>query len=153
MRQLPDICQPVKVKISAQRIKSRDCFLYHKTTNRQFYDCQHQQALEEGLFEVIFLNTRGELTEGTITNIFLSKGGIIYTPKLSCGLLPGVLREHLLHESKAQERTRYLKDLKEADKIYVGNSIRGLLEAEIIWGENKRDNALLKVGASDIINT
>ncbi len=150
---LPDICQPVKVKVSTQRIKSGDCFLYHKTTNRQFYDSQHQQALGEGLFEVIFLNTRGELAEGAITNIFLSKEGILYTPKLECGLLPGVLREHLLHEGKVQERILYLKDLKEADKIYVGNSVRGLLEAEIIWGANKEDNALLKVGASDIINT
>ncbi|UCG34624.1 MAG: aminodeoxychorismate synthase component I [Candidatus Omnitrophota bacterium] len=150
---LADICQPVKVKLNTQKIDSYNCFLYHKTTNRLIYDCQRQKALEEGFFDVIFLNTREELSEGAITNIFLSKQGILYTPKLSCGLLPGVLREHLLSEGKVRECTLYLKDLKEADKVYIGNSVRGLLEVEVIFSQDLKENALLKVGPSDIIKT
>ena len=148
---LPDISQPVKVKISTQRIKSGDCFFYHKTTNRQFYDCERKQALKEGFFEAIFLNTKGELSEGTSTNIFLLKEGILYTPKLSSGLLPGVLREKLISEGRVRECTLYFKDLKEADKIYIGNSVRGLMGAEVIFSQDSKENALLKVGTSDII--
>ncbi|MCF7876877.1 MAG: aminodeoxychorismate synthase component I [Candidatus Omnitrophica bacterium] len=124
--------QPVKVKINSQTIDPNDIFLYHKTTNRSFYDRERKKAQKEGFFETIFLNKFKEVTEGTITNIFLEKKKKLLTPPVSCGLLEGVLRKHLIKEKKAFEKKLYLKDLKEADKIYIGNSVRGLLKANLI---------------------
>ena len=118
---------PIKIRISGKRVNSKDRFLYHKTTKRTFYDRERKKGLVKGYFETIFLNGRGRLTEGTITNIFVLKNKRLYTPPVKSGLLPGVLREHLIKEGKAKEKILYLKDLKEADKVYVGNSVRGLL--------------------------
>ena len=124
---IKEIKAPIKIRISERRINSKDRFLYHKTTKRAFYDRERQKGLAKGYFETIFLNERGELTEGTITNIFVLKSKRLYTPPLESGLLPGVLREHLIKEGKVKEKTLCLKDLKQADKVYVGNSVRGFL--------------------------
>ncbi|MCF7917340.1 MAG: aminodeoxychorismate synthase component I, partial [Candidatus Omnitrophica bacterium] len=124
--------QPIKIKINSQKINPDDIFLYHKTTNRNFYERERKKAEKEGFFETIFLNKFKEVTEGTITNIFLEKKKKLFTPPISCGLLGGVLRKHLIKEKKAFEKKLYLKDLKEADKIYIGNSVRGLLKANLI---------------------
>ncbi|MCF7887553.1 MAG: aminodeoxychorismate synthase component I [Candidatus Omnitrophica bacterium] len=124
--------QPVKIKINPQKINPDDIFLYHKTTNRNFYEQERKKAEKEGFFETIFLNKFKEVTEGTITNIFLEKKKKLFTPPVSCGLLGGVLREYLIKEKKAFEKKLYLKDLKEADKVYIGNSVRGLLKADLI---------------------
>ena len=71
----------------------------HKTMN--YGDCilAHRAAAAAGMDERIFLNTRGQLAEGTVSNLFLVSGGRLYTPALSCGLLPGVLRDYLCRTS------------------------------------------------------
>jgi para-aminobenzoate synthetase/4-amino-4-deoxychorismate lyase len=127
---LKNIEAPIRVKISSQRIDPYTIFLYHKTTRRDLYDKERVKARKAGFFESIFLNTRGEMTEGAITNIFILKNGKLYTPPVKCGLLPGVLRAHLLKEGKAREKVIYRKDILEADKVYIGNAVRGLLEAD-----------------------
>ena len=118
----------VKIRMSSKRVNSKDKFLYHKTTKRAFYDQERKKGLAKGYFETIFLNEKGQLTEGTISNIFVLKNKKLYTPPLKSGLPPGVLREHLIREGKVKEKMLYLKDLKGADKVYVGNSVRGLVE-------------------------
>jgi len=128
---LDEVKTPVKVKMSTRRINPQNVFLYHKTTRRDWYERERNKAVEEGFFDVIFLNNHEEITEGAITNIFALKGGRLYTPPVKCGLLGGVLREHLLREGKAQEKILHLEDISEADKLYIGNSVRGLLEAEL----------------------
>ncbi len=121
---------PIKIRISERRINSKDKFLYHKTTRRALYDQERKKGLAKGCFETVFLNKRGQFTEGTISNIFILKGKSFYTPSLNSGLLPGVLREHLIKEGKVREKILYLKDFKNADKVYVGNSVRGLIEVK-----------------------
>jgi para-aminobenzoate synthetase/4-amino-4-deoxychorismate lyase len=128
---LEELATPVKVKVSSKTIDPHNLFLYHKTTQRSFYDEERKVAQAEGFFEVIFLNIYGELTEGAVTNIFVLNREGLYTPPLHCGLLAGVLREYLLREKKLTEKVIRLKDIMEADKVYVGNSVRGLMEAEI----------------------
>ncbi|UCD15700.1 MAG: aminodeoxychorismate synthase component I [Candidatus Omnitrophota bacterium] len=121
----------VKVAVSSKRINADNKFLYHKTTNRCIYDEELSKARREGFFEVMFLNNRGELTEGAISNIFVEKKGTLYTPALKSGLLPGVLREHLLANKEVQETTLYPQDIYEADRVYIGNSVRGLIRAVV----------------------
>jgi para-aminobenzoate synthetase/4-amino-4-deoxychorismate lyase len=121
--------------ISDQRIDEKEPLFYHKTTRRQFYDreMERQKALT-GCDEVVFLNTRGELTEGTRTTLFLEKDGRLFTPALACGLLPGTLREELLDLPRAAASEAMLTpaDLARADRIYLGNSVRGLVRAELM---------------------
>jgi para-aminobenzoate synthetase/4-amino-4-deoxychorismate lyase len=119
--------------ISDQRIDDKDPLFFHKTTRRQFYDreMERQKALT-GCDEVVFLNKKGELTEGTRTSLFVEQGGRLFTPALTCGLLPGTLREELidLPRAAASEAVLTLADLAAADRIYLGNSVRGLIRAE-----------------------
>jgi para-aminobenzoate synthetase/4-amino-4-deoxychorismate lyase len=115
--------------ISERRIDSGDPFLYHKTTHRPLYDEERRRAFEDGLDDVIFLNERDEITEGTITNVFVEISGILYTPPVTSGLLPGTLRRHLLDTGRCRERILTLDDLKRAEAIYLGNSVRGLVRA------------------------
>jgi len=122
----------VKIKLSEERTDSSDLFLYHKTTNREFYNSQYRKALGEGVDEVIFMNEKGELTEGAISNIFIIKDGEWFTPQLNCGLLPGVWRNKLIGEFQAVETILYPDDLKAADKIIICNSLRGEVEAVLV---------------------
>lgn len=116
--------------VSDTRVASGDKFLFHKTTERQLYDNEWARCHDEhGSDEVLFLNERAEVCEGSRTNIFLRSGGTLLTPALSCGLLPGTLREDLLAAGKAEEAVITLGDLANADVIYLGNSVRGLVEA------------------------
>jgi para-aminobenzoate synthetase/4-amino-4-deoxychorismate lyase len=121
--------------ISDQRLDEKDPLFYHKTTRRQFFDreMERQKALTS-CDEVVFLNKKGELTEGTRTNLFIELDGRLFTPALTCGLLPGTLREELLDlpRAAASEAVLTPQDLAAADRIYLGNSVRGLIRAELI---------------------
>lgn len=128
---LGDIKEPVKLRMSRYRINPGDLFLYHKTTQRRLYDEELKKAHTAGFFEVIFSNVYDEISEGSISNIFIEEGNLLYTPPVKCGLLPGILREKLIKEGKAKEKVIKTADLLGADNIYIGNSVRGLLRAQI----------------------
>ena len=59
--------------ISKYKMDPDRVFMYHKTTNRAIYDAEHSRALAQGYFDIIFLNTRGEFTEGAISNLIIQK--------------------------------------------------------------------------------
>ena len=121
----------MRFAVSKTTIDSADIFLFHKTTRRELYDREWQEYSESrGADEVIFLNERGELTEGSRTTIFIERGGRLLTPALRCGLLPGTLRAEMIAKGKAEEAVLTLEDLETADAIYLGNSVRGLLRAQ-----------------------
>jgi para-aminobenzoate synthetase/4-amino-4-deoxychorismate lyase len=110
-------------RISPERTHSSDRLLRHKTSRRELYDRDHP-----GCDETLFCNERGELTEGARSNIFVRKDGILLTPPLEAGLLPGVLRAELLVRGEAREATLTPDDLK--GEVYLGNSLRGLIKAK-----------------------
>lgn len=104
-----------------------------KTTLRDFYDGErHRIKASTNADEVIFQNLDGQICEGSFTSIFIEKDGQLLTPKLSCGLLAGVLREGLIKSGKSSEAILKIEDLKSADTIFVGNSLRGLMPAIFI---------------------
>ena len=117
--------------VSKFRTAPDDIFLYHKTTNRGLYDAEYKRYRAKGYFDVIFLNKKGEVTEGAITNIVLKKDGRFYTPPLSSGLLPGVFRSYLIKSGRVKEKILFLNDLHKADKIFLCNSVRGLVEVKL----------------------
>jgi para-aminobenzoate synthetase/4-amino-4-deoxychorismate lyase len=121
----------VSVRLSHEHTNSSDVFLRHKTTRRESYERQYAQARNDGFDEVIFVNERGEVTEGAISNIFIRQGGKLLTPPLSSGVLPGIYRRHLLETSaNAEERILTMKDLLSAEVVFLCNSIRGLREVK-----------------------
>jgi para-aminobenzoate synthetase/4-amino-4-deoxychorismate lyase len=113
--------------ISPQRTDSGDVFLRHKTNWRELYESEAQRL---GTDEVIFLNERGEFTEGARSNIFIRRDGMLLTPSLSAGVLDGRLRAELIAEGKAREAKLTPDDL--AGEVYFGNSLRGLIPAKRI---------------------
>ncbi len=127
-----------RVGISSRAINSRDRFLYHKTTNRALYEQEFAAARKRGLDDILFFNERGELTEGAIHNVFVVKGGVWRTPAVSCGLLAGIFRNHLLKTRKnTREAILKLHDLKTADAIYLCNSVRGVYPVKLVGSRSK----------------
>jgi len=63
---------------------------------------------------------------------FAKEQGQLFTSPLSAGLLPGILRAELLKAGQALEKTMTMDDMFAADKIYLGNSLRGLIPAKVI---------------------
>src|SRR6516164_10290791 len=127
--------------ISDQRVDEKDPLFFHKTTRRQFFDREmERQKAQTSCDEVVFLNKKGELTEGTRTNLFIEIDGRLFTPALTCGLLPGTLRDELLDlpRAAASEAVLVPQDLLDADRIYLGNSVRGLVRAELMQPARER---------------
>ena len=123
----------MRYAVSEYRVRSGNRFLYHKTTERELYDGEHARMAElYGTDEVIFLNEKGELAEGSRTNIFIEKDGELFTPALECGLLPGTFREDLIARGECREAVLTVADLEMADRVYLGNSVRGLLPGDWI---------------------
>jgi para-aminobenzoate synthetase / 4-amino-4-deoxychorismate lyase len=122
-------------RVSDQPIDSQNTFIYHKTTRRDLFDTARTKAQRnKGCDEVLFLNEKGEVTEGTISNLFIRKGGRFLTPPISCGLLAGTLRAHLLADPSLSlcEEILTLDDVLSADEIFFGNSVRGLQKARLL---------------------
>jgi len=124
---LTEKSQTSKILFSHEKTSSKERFLYHKTTRRELYEKEYARASELGFADAIFLNEKGEVTEGAISNIFIEKNSKLYTPPVECGLLPGVFRRHILEtDAMASEKILFPDDLEQADAIYVCNAIRGM---------------------------
>ena len=90
------------------------------------------ESLKKGAFEGVFLNFDGYLAEGTISNIFIIKSGILKTPALECGILDGVTRRTLLEtaqNSDFQVLQTHIKpfELMEADEAFLTSTTMELM--------------------------
>jgi len=107
-----------------------DWRLANKTTDRGFYEDALRAAHGFDAVEAILVREDGLVTEGSFTNIFVERDGILLTPPASLGLLSGVLREYLIEKGRAREAELTLDDLK--DGFQLGNAVRGLFAARLI---------------------
>lgn len=115
--------QPGTVTVSGVRTNPDDVWLYHKSTRREVYDAEYASALSKGHVEVIFLNNRNEVTEGSRSNLFIRSGDRLVTPPVVCGLLPGTRRAEILEtEEGAAEAVIRMADLRNADEILLCNA-------------------------------
>ena len=125
---LPAVC------IAAHRTDPTDRFLFHKTTRRELYNHAYAAARSAGFADLLFLNTRNEIAECAVHNIFIEKSGRWFTPPLDCGVLPGVYRRHLLStRTNMEEKILTLNEVKAADSVYICNAVRGLRRVTIDW--------------------
>lgn len=129
---LEESAKTCKVALSAIRTSSGDQLLRHKTTRRELYNAMFAEARRGGFDDVLFMNERGEITEGAISNVFVKAGGRLYTPPAANGLLQGVYRRHILETtSSVIEKTLLLSDLRLADALYICNAVRGMRRVEL----------------------
>jgi 4-amino-4-deoxychorismate lyase len=122
---LPPVAEVWRVGLAQGRLQSGDPWLSVKSTRRAAYDAA-RAALPGGLDEVIFVNERDEVCDGTITTVFFDRGQGMRTPPLSSGLLPGVLRAGM----GCPEEVLPVADLPRL-RLWVGNAVRGLIPA--VW--------------------
>ena len=114
-------------------LRWKNPFLFHKTTNRSSYDLRYYAARSEGFFHIVFTNERGEITEGAITNVFIKRGSMLYTPPVSCGLLDGTFRRKILENHFSAEECILSKDdVRQTEEIYLTNAIRGMIPAVLM---------------------
>lgn len=89
-------------------------------------------AQERGAIEAVFGNTRGELCEGTGSNVFVVRDGVVLTPPLASGCLAGITRELVISWSleeglEVREETLSLGSLETADEVFITSSTKDVL--------------------------
>lgn len=130
---IPDTSgQPVRIRLAGERVDSRDPLLRHKVTARDRYDLALREAAAAGFGEVLFLNERGEVAEGAVSNVLARIDGQWATPPESSGLLNGVYRRYLLRTRPwIRERVLTPDDLRRAESVCICNALRGLRVADV----------------------
>ena len=91
-----------------------------------------QEALRRGGYEAVMRNFRGELTECAVANLFVVRGGVVLTPPLNAGLLPGITREYVLELGRQEgidvrEATLRDEDLFGADEAFLTGTTREIV--------------------------
>jgi len=123
----------VKLLVAGQRLPNANPLAAHKTTVRQHYDAGVRTAERAGAFDSLFFTEDGRLVEGGRSTVFARIGGRWWTPPVSDGALPGVMRGVLIEDSiwEATERSLSLEELQSAQKLVVCNALRGVLPAQL----------------------
>jgi para-aminobenzoate synthetase/4-amino-4-deoxychorismate lyase len=73
---------------------------------------------------MLLYNENGELTEFTIGNVVVELNGEFFTPPVSCGLLSGTFRSHLIETGKVKERVIHKDEIGRCTNIFLVNSVR-----------------------------
>ena len=119
--------------LSEVRRNAHSNLTYVKSFNYVENIIERDKIIEKGYNEALFLNTEGFISEGAVSNIFFVKNGIIFTPKIKCGLLPGIIRDFIIQNSRAigyeiREGEFTYGDLMEAQGVFITNSIMGIMK-------------------------
>jgi para-aminobenzoate synthetase/4-amino-4-deoxychorismate lyase len=115
-----------KVCLAEKPVNSNDVFLFHKTTQREMYP-----SVPAAFEDVLLYNENDELTEFTIGNLVAKINGELFTPPISCGLLTGTFRTHLLETGEIKERAIHKDELGKCSKLFLVNSVRKWVEVAI----------------------
>lgn len=119
--------------LAGATVDSRNPLQGHKTTAREHYErALAAIATRPEVFDVVFCNERGELAEGARSTVFVPRDGILLTPPLASGALPGVLRAELLAAGLAREEVLFPVDL--GPGFLLGNALRGLVPVRLDHG-------------------
>jgi len=135
---LPALQARPLVALASLTLDSHELLLQHKTTHRPWYDPTTQWlTANHDFFDLIFMNERAELCEGSRSNIYVKQGDDWVTPPLACGLLGGVMREHLLNTQQVREAVLTRTDFEQpAASLRLSNGLRG-------WFDVQRAESLL----------
>ncbi len=128
----PTIPSPASIMICVERLKHSEKNRLHKLINYRLNNTVFEKAKSLGFDEAIFVDDEGHILEGTRTNIFLVKDKSVFTPSLSCGVLPGITRKgifEICHELKISitENILDVSELADCDEIFLTNSLAGVV--------------------------
>ena len=115
------------LNISKVRRNESSIFTFHKTLNYGDNILEKRKSKKLGYDEPIFLNSKNQITEGATSNIFVVVEDKIYTPKLSCGLLNGIVRQYIISNYDVTEKEIDIEFLNNADEIFLTNSLFGIM--------------------------
>lgn len=129
---LPDLAQPQRLAVSAIILPSDNPWLRHKTTHRPWYQAATAWLESHpGVFDLVYCNERGEVCEGSRSNVFAQIEGRWVTPPLTSGLLAGVQRQRLMASEPIEEAVLRLDDLQRAQTLRLSNALRGWFDVEL----------------------
>lgn len=111
-----------------KRLDSTQDNLAYKSSLRGIYDEVSVKWKSNLCYDIAFLNERGEVCEGSRSNIIIKKGDEFLTPSLKSGLLNGIYRQFLLQQKAIKESVILQKDLSE---VFCINSVRGLKKVRL----------------------
>lgn len=117
-----------KVVLASHAMPVADDFIWHKTTERSAYQAFPPPP---GMLDTLLFNAQGEITEFTIGNVAAFIHGKWVTPPVSCGLLPGVMRECLLKAGLLEERHLHVTELPHIQALALMNSVRGWIPVNL----------------------
>ena len=122
--------KPQFISLATRPVNSEDRSLYHKTTNRSVYE----DAIGENpdCDDILLWNEAGNITESTISNVIFKKDSEYYTPPVSCGLLSGTYRTHMISQGHLKERIIPKAEINLYSEIYLINSVRGKYPVKLI---------------------
>ena len=126
----PGTKKVLRTHLARNPIHSKNVFLFHKTTRRDVYEAARRDFPDYD--DVLLYNENGELTEFTIGNLVVEWEGKYYTPAVSCGLLPGTFRAHLLETGQVKEKVIRVEELQACTKAFLVNSVRKWQVVEVL---------------------
>jgi branched-chain amino acid aminotransferase len=120
--------------------KSCDKFSNLKSANFQPYSMAALFAKEKKLNDCLVLNTKGNISDSTIANLFIIKGERIITPSLEEGCIDGVMRKYILISLRnagryVEETSVSIEAILNADEVFLTNAIKG-----VRWVRQFRDS-------------
>jgi len=97
-------------------------------------------ALKDGFEESILLNTEGKVAEGPGENLFVVKGGRLYTPPISAGVLPGITRDCVIKIAEDEgipfeEKNLTPEELTQADEVFFTGTAAEITPVKEIDGK------------------
>lgn len=130
-----NVPDPVDTPMNATIVETRrnENSLSSKIKSISYLDniLAQKEALSKGFDLAILLNSKSNVAEGAISNIFAIKRNKIYTPLICDGALPGVVRHVLLNvlehsQYSIHEKTITVNELYDADEVFITNALLGV---------------------------
>ena len=111
------------LKTSQVRRNETSLLTYTKSFHYGDNLMERAAAKQCGFQEVLFLNTTGKVAECASSNLFWVKNGELYTPDLSCGILPGIMRDYVIDHYLVKQVKAEYGQLIDADEVFLTNSL------------------------------
>jgi branched-subunit amino acid aminotransferase/4-amino-4-deoxychorismate lyase len=132
----------IKVTVEARAKVSSSELEQLKSTNRLRNVLAREAAVRAGAWEALLMTEEGDLTEGTVSNLFCVLDGVVLTPPVERGLLPGIVRAELLAELSVRgdgfsERQLGLAEISRASEVFLTNTSGRLIPVVNVIGVNE----------------
>lgn len=115
-----------KATLSTVKRNTTSKILAHKSFNYMENIMEKTLAKNKGFDEVLFINEKGYLAEGAVSNIFFTNNGKLYTPSKDSGLLNGIIRQFIIDNFEVIETNITLEDICDFQSSFITNSLMGI---------------------------